>query len=343
MKKTIALMLALIITTLSLTGCGESSDAPAGMQLVRGSDTLGYYLYAPTGWLNSSQGNIAATYVSTIDTTSVTLVEADMPKGSIEEYFEAAKGDFTFPITITKANADFKLGNAEESKQFIFEYEYSGYKFRTMQVFARFGDSFYIFSFTSQLGERRDGESYYDYHLKTDLPSITSNIKFVKKSGEVEKPQYTEKDGYVLVSDRKLSGFNLYVTKDYSVDFSDGIVSVSREDGSNITLTKATETGLGIESYWKSRKKELEAIVGKVTVIGDDGDEIGLGRHVENALGLGGDLLHGMGDARRVRQTQIVLRLERFGEFHGDLAALMELEHFFSVELSHRFLLLFRR
>lgn len=267
MKKTLALLLTLTFLIIALAGCTEPTDTPAGMQTVRGSDTLGYYLYVPDGWTLSSQGDIAAAYVSTIDNTSVTLVEATMPKVSTAEYFEAAKADFTFPINVTKENADFKLGNAEEAKQFIYDYKYSDYSFRTMQVFAKFEGRFYIFTFTSQLTERADGVSYYDYHLENSLPSITENIKFVRKSGTLPTPEYPEVDGYLLVSDRALCGFDLYVPKEYAVDFSDGIVSASREDGSNVTVAKATMGGVPIDEYWEIRKGELETIFGTITEI----------------------------------------------------------------------------
>ena len=46
MKKTLALLLTIIIALLTLAGCGAGSDAPEGMQTVRGSDALGYYFYA---------------------------------------------------------------------------------------------------------------------------------------------------------------------------------------------------------------------------------------------------------------------------------------------------------
>lgn len=272
MKKLTALLLILILAAFSFTACDGSNDVPTGMQLVRGGDDIGYYLYSPEGWIVSSQGNIAASYVSLVDTTSITLVEADMPSGTIAEYFEAAKAEFTFPINVTKENADFKLGNADEAKQFIYDYEYSGYKIRAMQIFAKFSGSFYIFTFTSQLAERSEGETLYDYHLKNDLPSITENIKFVKKSGSPSAPSYPEVDGKLLVSDRNLCGFDLYVSKDYAVDFSDGIVSVTSADGANITASKAIGAAydVSISDYWETRKKELESIVGTVTVIEKD-------------------------------------------------------------------------
>ena len=270
MKKITAAALTIITLLLALCGCSQTADAPDGMQLVRGSDALGYYLYSPIGWIAASQGNIASSYVSTIDSTSVTLVEAKMPEGTIKEYFEAAKADFTFDIEVKNEGGEpiaTKLGNAEEAQQYIYDYEYSGFKFRTMQKFAKFEGRFYIFTFTSQLTERRDGKSYYDFHLENSLPMIVENIKFVTKSGTEPAPEYTEVGGYLLVSDKKLCGFDMYVPKDYKVDFSDGIVSVTRADGANITVSKSTATGVTIKDYWANRKNELEAIVGTVTEI----------------------------------------------------------------------------
>ena len=268
MKKITALILTVIIAALALCGCGgNSSDAPEGMQLVRGGDSVGYYLYAPIGWVVANQGKIASTYVSTIDTTSVTLVEAEMPDVSIEEYFNAAEAEFTFPINVTKRNESFKLGNAEEARQFIYDYEYSSFKFRTMQIFAKFDGRFYIFTFTSQLTERTEGESYYDFHLNNSLRMITDNLKFVKKSGATPAPEYPESEGRLLVSNPDLCGFELYVPKDYKVDYSHGIVSVTREDGANITVSKSTTGGVSIKDYWENRKSELGAIVGEVTEI----------------------------------------------------------------------------
>ena len=268
MKRFTALLLVLIIAMLSLSGCGENADAPSGMQLVRGGDALGYYLYAPEGWIVANHGNIASTYVSTIDSTSVTLVEAEMPSGSIEEYFAEAEKEFTFSeLEITKRGAAIKLGNADEASQFIYNYKYDKYEFRTMQIFAKFDGRFYIFTFTAQLTERNEGQSYYDFHLNNSLPSITENIKFVKKSGSQEAPEYPEVNGLLLVSDKKLCGFDLYIPRDYSVDYSHGIVSVTRADGANINVSKSTAGGVSIKDYWNARKTELGAIVGEITEI----------------------------------------------------------------------------
>ena len=269
MKRIIATALTIIPLLLALTGCSQGADAPEGMQLVRGSDALGYYLYSPIGWIAASQGNIASSYVSTIDSTSVTLVEAKMPEGTIKEYFEAAKADFTFEITVKNEGGEpiaCKLGNAD-AHRYVYDFEYSGFKFRTMQIFATFEERFYIFTFTAQLTERSAGTSYYDFHLENSLPKIIENVKFVSKSGTLPSPEYPEVGGYFLVSDKKLCGFDMYVQKDYKVDYSDGIVSVTRDDGANITVSKSTATGVTIRDYWANRKKELEAIVGTVTEI----------------------------------------------------------------------------
>lgn len=270
MKKITAAALTIITLLLALCGCSQTADAPDGMQLVRGSDAIGYYFYSPIGWIVASQGNVASSYVSTIDSTSVTLVEAKIPEGTVKEYFEAAKADFTFDIEVKNEGGEpivAKLGNAEEALQYTYDYEYSGFKFRTIQIFAKFEGRFYIFTFTAQLTERTEGQSYYDFHFAKSFQSIVENVKFVTKSGTEPAPEYTEVDGYLLVSDKKLCGFDMYVPKDYKVDFSDGIVSVTRADGANITVSKSTATGVTIKDYWANRKNELEAIVGTVTEI----------------------------------------------------------------------------
>ena len=114
MKKITAAVLTIIIILTALCGCSQTADAPDGMQLVRGSDALGYYLYSPIGWIVASQGKIASSYVSTIDSTSVTLVEAKMPEGTIKEYFEAAKADFTFDIDVKNEGESTLVAKAGE-------------------------------------------------------------------------------------------------------------------------------------------------------------------------------------------------------------------------------------
>ena len=49
--------------------------------------------------------------------------ENKMPDVSIAEYFESSRSDFAFTINLTKENADFKLGHADEAKQFIYDYD----------------------------------------------------------------------------------------------------------------------------------------------------------------------------------------------------------------------------
>ena len=106
MKRITAILLALNIITCSLfglTSCGEADDgAPEGMQLVYGSDTLGYYFYGPEEWVVANLGDIACTYASKIDTTSMTFAKSEMPTGTIDEYFESEKEKFPFEISVTK-------------------------------------------------------------------------------------------------------------------------------------------------------------------------------------------------------------------------------------------------
>ena len=65
--------------------------------------------------------------------------------------------------------------------------------------------------------------------------------------------------------------------------------------------------------------------------IGNDGYEIGLCRRVVHRPGVRRDFLHRVRNAGRVGEAQVVLGLEGLREAHGHLAALVELQHFFSV------------
>ena len=83
MKKILICLCAAIllaVCVLPLCSCGEDDGIPDGMQLVRGSDELGYYFFAPEEWTVSNTGNIACAYTTNINTASVTFVEAELPE-----------------------------------------------------------------------------------------------------------------------------------------------------------------------------------------------------------------------------------------------------------------------
>ena len=288
MKKIGVILFAIMLigATLVMTSCGGGGDAPDGMQLVYGGEACGYYFYAPSEWTVSNVGEIKSEYISRINTTSVSFAEI-VPTvsidGAYEDYlftksFEDSLKEFPdgFKVEV-KVNGDKavfgKEGEAaDKAIKYTYEYEYASHKFGFMQILMKKADRYYIFTYASQAENNTDDKTYSDYYLAEKVLPVIENFRFVeKKSAEEEKIEYPkDKDGYLLVTDKDLAGFNFYIPDSFKVDYSSGIVSATAPDGSNVSMTEATGTGTTFSKYWEMRKTELEAIVGKVEVIRAD-------------------------------------------------------------------------
>lgn len=300
MKKILSLLLAIAVTCtcmLGLAGCagGDGDETPTDMKLVRGGD-LGYYFYGPTGWIIANQGDMAVTYVSSINNTSVSFVEAQMPDGYTEtaenaeqtenaeedapkvpEYImnyyaeqvdalnsQLINSDETVETTLNGEKCLF--GNADEAYRFVYKFEYNGANRMCMQIYVINDGSFYIFTYSSVEDEYMTGGSYYNYFLTTtdskNVQDIIDNFRFVDKteSEDAVKEYAKDDEGYLLISDRTLAGFDMYVPDSYKEDYSSAIVSATDADrGINVNVSKVT-VNLGFEKYWEARKEELKLL-----------------------------------------------------------------------------------
>lgn len=269
MKKALALLLSLIVifTALSmLSSCsGKNSDVPEGMQLVRGGDNIGYYMYAPEEWVvaNQEELGIACTYVSKVNNTSVTLVEADFTEENAMNYI--AEELERFPEALQRSELlTFKedsLGNAERAWKVVYTYKYGEYIYQVMQIFAIYGERSYIFTYSASAGnyDQKNSVSYYDKFLEK-TQEIIKNLKFVDlKPSYTEPPVYAkDADGFSLVSNKKLCGFEMYIPDSYKLDFATSIISTTKEDGTNITVSEATDTNTDSVGYWTTRFATLK-------------------------------------------------------------------------------------
>lgn len=269
MKK-IGFLTLLFAAIISLIACESGPEAPEGMQLVRGGEEYGYYFYAPEEWTVANNGEISAAYASKVDVSSVTLAPAAAPLADIESYFENALSEFTYTITNTPTIEACDFGNATSAYKAIYDFEYNEHSFRSMQIFASYGESFYIFTFTAQLVDRTEDETYYDFYLEK-IQSVIDNIEFVEKTATIEAPEYSkDSDGYLLVSDDRICGYDLYIHPDWTVRYAQSNISISTAGGVSANITEATSVGVSYKEYWQTRKTELSAIVDELTVIGSD-------------------------------------------------------------------------
>lgn len=271
MKKLLSIFL-LISLSLTIVSCGKDDDGiPEGMQLVRGGDDVGYYMYAPEEWTVSNQGNISAAYASAVDSSSITYTETDMPNVSVAEYFAQSSQNYTpdmsFKLLTSDSGIATTFGNADNATKFEFEFKHSERSFRSLQILTEYKGRFGIFTFTSPKEHMSSKDVVqYDYY-KEKIDKVISSFKYVNKSADTDEPQYEVHDGYKLISDKSVSKFNLYVPENFAVEYSSGIVSALMPDGSSINLSRATQTNVRVDDYLNTRLEELKSIVSDVTVI----------------------------------------------------------------------------
>ena len=277
MKK-IGTLLMLLSAVFAFASCDKNDSAPDGMQLVRGSEELGYYFYAPEEWTVANNGEISAAYASKIDISSITLTPAPAPLSDIESYFENSLKEFTYAIKNEPTISECDFGNANKAYKTIYDFDYNGHSFRSMQIFATYGEHFYIFTYTAQLVERSEGQTYYDFYLEK-VQNVINEVKFVEKKATEDAPEYTaDADGYLIVSDKEICGYDLYMHPDWSVRYAQSNIGIIKDGGANVNITEATSVGVNYKEYWKMKKQELSAIVDDITVIGsEEGTKVSLG------------------------------------------------------------------
>ena len=264
-------------------GCG-GDGAPEGMQLVSGSPEDGYYFYAPEEWTVANTGEVSSVYVSRIDTTSITFIKIDPttfvkpdPQKSdeayfFEDYFNDSKAEFPEDTEFLTSRQSILFGSGEnkakKAESYTFSYTYSEHKFGFMQIFAAHGGSYYIMTYASPLEEKSDGVTNYEYYQEK-LQTVIDNFMFFDKAESTKKPESPtpDADGDILVTESKLSGFDLYLPTSFEVDYSSAIISATHADGSNITMTKTTSSGMPVNDYFELRKKELSKLVTDFTLI----------------------------------------------------------------------------
>ena len=294
MKKICALILALTLTAatvFTLNSCSDSSDTPDGMQLVYGSDADGYYFYAPEEWTISNIGEIKSAYASRVDSTSVSLAEV-FPEPAVtgigkEEYFftsyfNDSLSEFpeTMKPTVTLSGEPTVFGKegatADKALKYAYNYEYSNNTFGFMQILIKEGERYFVFTFCALLEQRADNKTYYDYYLDK-LQKVIEEFRFVEITAEKGKTDYKkDSDGFILISEKKLAGFKLYVPESFVPDYSSAIVSATHNDGSNINITEATGTGETPNEYVMRRFTEIEKVTGsKITCDNATYDENG--------------------------------------------------------------------
>ena len=213
MKKIILLILALA-TLLALVSCSDE-DIPDGMQLVEGSDEIGYYFYAPEGWLISNVNGIPTAYVSRVNNTSISFKEYKVSEfagtGSIcaddtdckgkglsnevhyflYHYFDATYAPLQLDSFISDGGATVMLGKegerADKAVKYEFSYRYtnvgySGNETKTIgfiQYFIAHDGHYYLLTYTAGKEPTATSQTSNFDNYREDLSTVVDNFRFI--------------------------------------------------------------------------------------------------------------------------------------------------------------------
>jgi hypothetical protein len=155
-----ALMLVMMLVTLTLTSCGNSDGAPEGMKLASGEGT-DYTLYVPEKWIVDLTSKATGAYYSTDDPSNVSVTAWDLEHAdsTVEDWWEIEKADIDLVfqnVEITSESNTTVDGIA--AKKVEYTASLGGNNYKIMQVAAVKKSVVYVFTYTSVV----DG---YDSHL----------------------------------------------------------------------------------------------------------------------------------------------------------------------------------
>lgn len=205
MKKTLALILAAVMTVLTVASCKSTdTEAPIGFKEIS-DDSVDYDLFIPDEWQADISTGVTAAYYSSNDPSNISMVafELDGSVKTIEDYWnsylpslaavfpdlsfenapqtaETEAADETAAETDASANTDVALPTVGEPEQLMLDgvpalaYNYTGtmdgtlYKFYQILTFRN--ASVYIFTYTAKIDN-------YDAHIE-DVVEILGNFKF---------------------------------------------------------------------------------------------------------------------------------------------------------------------
>ncbi len=266
MKKITLFTVLIISLVLAFVSCTDGDGAPTGMKLVKGGEDVGYSFYVPSEWTVSNQGVVARAHVSSVDTTSVSVVEIATPEddaltaeAALVDYFRADIPNFPYEITLTANGDTCTFGNVDIAYKFVYTFKYQNINYKAMQILATYGTRSYIFTYQSSGELMREDTTYFDYYYDM-VDKIIKEFKFTDKTvGTESAPEIL--DGYYLASDKKLSGFELYAPANSRCEYSGGMVSIRLNESANISLAKATDTGGSVKVYYETRRDQLKSFV----------------------------------------------------------------------------------
>ncbi|MBQ9747580.1 MAG: hypothetical protein IJV98_02235 [Clostridia bacterium] len=190
MKKIISLFLALVMSAVLFTACGEESEIPDGMQLVE-NEFVSYKFYVPDDWLvDTTKDGFLCAKASDNSNVSVQTMTYSGNYTSLSEYFRTdyfKKLETTFKsVTLLEEESSEEnqtVGTAKNpAVKYVYLVESDGATYKIMQYFSYNAGYLYAITYTGKVKDTAvNGETvevtYFADHLE-EVSSIVANFVF---------------------------------------------------------------------------------------------------------------------------------------------------------------------
>lgn len=191
MKKTVCILMTLILCLTALTSCSPKDEyVPAGFKKIS-NDNADHVLYVPEGWVFDMSTGVTTAYVSDKDLSNITFTSFDLDSSVIktdetgeggekadilDSYWDYYSAEFekTFSEMKYEVEGEDLLVSKIKSKKYIYTATVTGNAYKFMQVVTIKGNAVYVFTYTAL--EESNGVKVFDSHL-SDVNKIVGYIE----------------------------------------------------------------------------------------------------------------------------------------------------------------------
>ena len=177
MKKTVALLMVLVMALCLLCSCGDDSatmNAPDGMKALTSSDKLDYNIYVPFSWTQDLSTGVVSAYAGMSDLSNISMTQYNYEENKIledyiKDYTEELKGNLG-KFEMCEGYPQNTLLDKVESVKLEYTATLASKDYKFMQIITLKNGTMYFFTYTALADA-------YDAHTE-DIQKILDNFDF---------------------------------------------------------------------------------------------------------------------------------------------------------------------
>ena len=153
--KKISLVLALVLSVITLASCAKAPETPSDYKLASDLDYVDYYLFVPSSWTVNESSAMTSAYVSEDDKTIVSVIQRDRksnedatPEYWYENYYIPSLRSELGDKLVEKSNEEASLDGVYARKYYL-DITMNGITYNYIVVCALTNASFYCVTYTS--------------------------------------------------------------------------------------------------------------------------------------------------------------------------------------------------